>query len=188
MKTHNIDSIFKKAIDESEGFYSSEANDAKERIWDNVRTQKRKQPGLILLWSLVAACIILLFSSTAITFLNYKAQDKIKTLVELNSSLKKDAMEKNQNYITEQKPEKVAISNSTDTVYIEKEVIISKPTFITEVILDTVFIEQIVYVEKDTPLELVASNESTNQLDSSNQLISRSNETQILIRNSDKGK
>lgn len=184
MKTHNIDSIFKNAIDESEGFYSSEANDSKERIWDNIRTQKQKHPRLILFWSLVAACILLFFSTTVISLWNIKAQNKIETLVELNSNLMKKNMEKSQNFITATEPEKVAIANSIDTVYIEKEVIISKPIVITEVISDTVFIEQIVYVEKETSTELVANNDITNQTESSSQFISESIETKILIRNS----
>lgn len=186
MKMQNIDTIFKNAIEKSEGFYSSKANDSKERIWENIRTQKQKHPKLILFWWLVAACILLFFSTTVISLWNIKAKNKIETLVALNSNLMKNNLEKSQNSITVKEPKQVAIT--PDTVYIKKEVIFSKPIVITEVISDTVFIEQIVYIEKETSKELVANNDIPNQTGSSSQFISESNETKILIRNSENGK
>jgi hypothetical protein len=188
MKTHNIDSVFKKAIEKSGDFYSSEAIASKERIWENVRTKKQKQPRLILFWSLVAACIILFFSTTIITISNIKAKDKIETLAELNSNLKNEALANNQNSITNKEPENTAMINSPDTIYIEKEVIVSKPIVITKVIVDTVFVDQIVYIEKETPQELLAINDSINQTGTTSQVIADSFDTKILIRNSETGK
>lgn len=184
MKMQNIDTIFKNAIEKSEGFYSSEANDSKERIWENIRNQKQKHPKMILFWSLVAACILLFFSTTVISLWNIKTKNKIETLVALNSNLLKNDIGKSQNSITVVEPEKVAIVNSVDTIYIEKEVIISKPIVITKVISDTVFMEQIVYVEKETSKELVANNDISSQTGSSSQFTSESIETKVLIRNS----
>lgn len=187
MKTHNIDSVFKKAIEESEDFYSTEANASKERIWNNVQHKERKPVPLIVFWSLVAACIILFFSTTIITISNFNAKDQIKSLVEINGDLKKEVLSKNQELIEKKEPENIAFNNSSDTIYIKKEVIVSKPIVTTKIIVDTVFIDQIVYVEKETPTELLALNDSTNPKDSSSQIIGDSYETKILIRNRGKG-
>lgn len=188
MKTHNIDSVFKKAIEKSEDFYSSEANASKDKIWDNVRTEKQKQPRLIFFWSLVAACIILFFSTTIITISNIKAKDKIEILSELNSDLRNEVLANNQNTIINKGPTNVVITNSPDTIYIEKEVIVSKPIVTTKVIVDTVFVDQIVYIEKEIPQEMQATFDTANQTDSTSELIAENYNTTILIRNSGKGK
>jgi hypothetical protein len=185
METHNIDSIIKKAIDDSGNFYDHEANKAKERIWKQVQFKKQNPPRLILLRSLVAACI-LLFVSTSVIYISFiRTKETIKTLVELNSTLMNNSTANVQNSKPVKEPLTATNYNSPDTIFIEKKAIVTNPIIITKHIIDTVYIRQIVYVEKEMTSELLASVKNSIIADSSYQKNEKNYETEILIRNNE---
>ncbi len=183
METHHIDSIIKKAINESEGFYDIEANNAKERIWNKIQKQKQVQPLFIRL--LVAACILLFMGISLILISNIKARNKINTLVEINSSLKNEAIKINSNVLNKKESKITTNVNLPDTVYIEKKVIVTVPLITTKQITDTVYIKQIVYVEKEYKQELLTVNENAYKKDSVFQSINNDYKTEILISNNE---
>lgn len=188
METHNIDLFIKKAIDESANFYDIEANKAKEKIWKHVQLQKQNHHRPILIRSLVAACILLFISTSVISLSLIKTKKTIKTLVELNNTLKDYTIESNQNTLTKKEPVIAANANSPDTVFIEKNVVVSKPVIITKQIIDTVFIRQIVYVEKEQAQETLTAIENSYPTDSIFQSNANNYETEILISNNEKVK
>ena len=183
METHNIDSEIRKVINESADFYDLEATKSKEKIWQQVYSKKQSRPKFYLLRSLAAACILLFAATFIITHSNIKANRKIKTLVELNSSLQNqiNTIKKNNSI----QKELLAETNNVipDTVYIEKIVSVSKPVIKTEQITDTVYIERTVYVEKEETQKLIAASANSFPAETSPQLIPRNYETRIYIRN-----
>lgn len=183
METHDIDSIFRKAIHESGNFYDSEANDAKERIWNEVQGQKQSKPFLFRL--LVAACILLFFSTTVISISNIRNRTHINSLVELNKKLE-DAAAKNNNKPAINKESAIAANvRFTDTIYIEKKVIVNKPIVTTQRITDTVYIKQMVYIEKEQTPELLTTIEIKNSPDPTTQTTESHQETEIIISNNE---
>lgn len=185
MEKHNIDSIFRKVINESEDHFSAEANQAQERIWNQVQqnTKKRSLPLLLLL--LVAASILLFISTGILTMSNLNARKEINALVELNNDLKSRAASGPQIPVAENEPVISPQINAVDTVYIEKTVIVEKPVARVEKIVDTVYIRQIVYVEKEFTPESIVAIEETTDADSIYQDITQNSETEILISNSE---
>ncbi len=183
METNNIDSIIKKAIEASGNFYGVEANKSKDKIWKHVQRQKQSHPRLILLRFLTASCILLLISTSVITISLVKTKKSMKTLVEVNSILKKKATVNNQNTSAEKKPVTAANVNSPDTIYIEKIRTASKPVIKTIQVVDTVYVKQIVYVEKEQHPELLTTNENSMVMDSTYQKNTNNYETNILISN-----
>ena len=185
MKTHDIDSIFKKTVDESANFYDIEANQAKGRIWKHVQTQKENRPSLVLIRLLAAACILLLISTSVATLSFIKAKRSMRTLVEANNTLMKNATASPPNSFAVKEPMTAARSNSTDTIYIEKKVVVSKPVLKTIQVVDTVYVKQIEYVEKEHSPELLTANEHSLVPDSQGQKKEKLYETEILIRNNE---
>ncbi|NCA79574.1 MAG: hypothetical protein EOM76_05225 [Sphingobacteriia bacterium] len=185
METHNIDSKIRKAINESVDFYDLEAANSKEKIWQQVQLKKQNQPKLYLLRTLAAACILLFVATFIITISNIKADRKIKTLVELNSSLQNQINKHKENTSTQKKLMAVTNIVAPDTVYIEKTVSVLKPVIKTEQIVDTVYIERKVFVEKEIPQKLIAESDNGSPAETPSRLSANSYETRILIRNNE---
>lgn len=185
MENHNIDSIFKRAISESEDFYDSQSNKAKENIWSQVQSKKQNNLMPFLFRLLVAACILLFIWISVLSFSNYTARKKITTLVELNSALNNEIAinHKNEAFKTEQTI--AADINLPDTVYIEKQVIVEKQIITTKQITDTVYIQQIVYIENKQTAESIFAIEDKPSTDSIFQRITEPYKTEILITNTE---
>ncbi|MBK6964774.1 MAG: sigma-70 family RNA polymerase sigma factor [Bacteroidales bacterium] len=181
METNKIDFIVKKAINESENYYDSKANSARERIWNQVQLQSSDKHTSHFFRLLVAACILLFISTSVVSILNMNARNRIKTLVALNSALKNKAtMNYKDSSITEETV-KSTYANSSDTAFIKNVAAIIKPVVTIQQITDTVFINQIVYVEKEQAPELLATTDKNISTDSIYQRITVKNETEILI-------
>jgi hypothetical protein len=180
METHKIDSVIKKAINESENYYDSEANIAKERIWNHIQLQKQNQSKPALLRLFVAASILLFISLSIVTISNIRNRGTLNTLVELNSKLENEAKIRNRNTL---KRETIAAShlNIPDTIFIEKKVIQYKPIITTKQITDTVYIQQLVYIEKQQEPALVRLNENNSSADSMLRTIENTYKSEILI-------
>jgi len=187
METHHIDSKIRKAINESADFYDIEAGNSKDRIWQQVQLKKQSQSKLYLLRALAAACIFLFATTFIITISNIKADRKIKTLVELNSSLQNQINTNKEN--TSAQKEILTATNIVlpDTVYIEKKVLVSVSELVikTKQIVDTVYIERKVFVEKEQAQPLITAVDNDDPGETPTQLTTNSYETQILIRNND---
>lgn len=181
METNKIDFMVKKAINESENYYDSKANSAKERIWNQVQLQRNDKHTSHFFRLLVAACILLFISTSVVSILNMNARNRIKTLVALNSELKNKAtMNFNDSTITEEVV-KSTYANSSDTAIIRNVAAIIKPVVTIQQTTDTVFINQIVYVEKEQAPELFSTTDKNISTDSISQKIAAKNETEILI-------
>lgn len=185
METNKLDSFFRKSINESEDHYNIEANNAKERIWNQVRHKKKMLVIPLFFRLLAAACIFLLISTSILFLLNLKTEKKIDALVALNTELENKVAINNTNSLIKNESEIASKLNSADTVFIEKTVVITKPVIQKERITDTVYIPQIVYVEKEISPESVIVFENIIPADSSIQKISGNYETEILISNNE---
>lgn len=183
METHNIDSIFRKAINESGNFYDSEANMAKQRIWKQAQKQNQTKPFLFRL--LVAACILLFISTTIITITHVKNRSQINTLVESNKQLENELAINNTNSTINKQSAIAANDKVTDTIYIEKKVIVNKPIVTTERITDTVYIKQMVFIEKEQTPEPIAIIENRNSTDTIEQTFVNNKKTEIIISNNE---
>jgi len=181
METNKIDSFFKKSVNESENYFESQANEAKSRIWSQVQ-KKNKKPFIPLFYSLlVAACILLFLSTSILIFSNLQSRQEINALVKLNSELESKAAGKSKSNLANNLPASGDELKAKDTVYIEKEVFITKPIVQKERIIDTVYVPQIVYVEKEfTPEELITI-EKSSRSDTVVQIVPEAYKTEILI-------
>lgn len=168
METHKIDSIIRNAINGSEDHYDSEADHAKERIWNQIRLQKQNHSKPALLRLLVAASILLSISLSVATISNIRNRNTINSLVELNRELRKESATATN----------VSIH---DTITVEKKVIEYKPVVTTKQITDTVYIRQIVYVEKEQEPVLLATDEINSSTDSISQTTGNNHISEIFI-------
>jgi hypothetical protein len=185
METHNIDSIIRKTIQESNDFYDAEANDAKEKIWNHIQMQQQKPKQPILNRLMLAACLLLFIGISVLLISNMQARKKIMALTEINSSLKNEADANRKNKFNKNEPIITANKVSHDTLYIEKKIIVPVPLITTKKYTDTVYIKQIVYVEKEQMQETPTVYESTYQKDSVLYTDKRNYKTEILISNNE---
>ena len=185
METHPIDSIIKKAISESENFYNTEANNAKDRIWNQVQLRKQSQPKPLLFRLLAAACILLFISTSLIAISYIKDRNTINTLVELNNSLKNKVAINNKKEIINKKTIISSNFNASDTVYVEKKVIVNNTVISSKQITDTVYIKQIVYVEKEPAPAILTTTEKSGSTDAIGQKSTSNFEAEILINNNE---
>ena len=183
MEKHKIDSLIKNAVNESDNFYDSEAINAKERIWNNIQSQKQVKP--LFPWLLAAASILLFVGLSVVTFYNIKYKSTINTLVESNTLLKNDLSISKQNLLTKKETVATAYRQTTDTVYIEKKIVEYKALVTTQRITDTVYVKQIVYVEKEQDANLIAVNENSPSSDSSSKAIEDNYQSDIIISSND---
>jgi hypothetical protein len=185
METNKLDSFFRKSINESEDYYNIEANNAKERIWNQVR-HKKKMLVIPIFFRLLAAACILLFISTSILFvLNLKSLNRINTLVELNTEMENKAAIQSKNEIIKNELLRAENQHLPDTVFIEKIVSVAKPVIQKIRITDTVYVPQVVYVEKEAIPEFIVASENTILADSIIQKTTGNYETEILISNNE---
>jgi len=185
METHNIDSKIKRVVEESVNFYDSEADLAKERIWKQVRLRKQVNISLILLRLLVAACILLFFSTSVISVSYYRIKNSLKTVAEANSTLMNKTNAFYQKALIINEPLNAQEIKITDTIYIEKKVMVSQPVIVTKQVIDTVYVRQIVLVEKEQTPVLITDYENSIAGDSNIQNSMAQYETKILISNNE---
>ncbi|PLX21410.1 MAG: hypothetical protein C0599_07990 [Salinivirgaceae bacterium] len=179
METNKLDSFFKKAITESENYYDSKADDAKENIWNHIQLQSQSKSKIYLLRLLVAASIVLFIGLSILTILNIQNRNTINTLAELNRKLKNEVEENLNNNL---KNESIAANTIIhDTLVVEKKIVEYHPVIKTERITDTVYVEQIVYVEKEQTPVLIATNDNLHSTDSLIQSTGNNYKTEILI-------
>jgi hypothetical protein len=155
MEEQKIDSLFKKSINESGDFYANDAEKAKERVWNQVKTKKQVFPLFYRI--LAVASILLLIFLSVITYSNMKYKATVNELVESNKELKKDnqILRKTiKNSIVDSKP-------IIDTVWIESKNPQPEPIVITQSIKDTVYLKEIVYVEKNKGTDIIVQNKNT---------------------------
>lgn len=146
MEKHKLDSLIKKAINESIDFYDSDAELSKARIWDKVKTKPQKQAIPLFYRILSAASIILLIFLSVLSYSNLKLKSSVEKLAETNDQLKAE----NQNLESIKDLNLSLASQRTDTVYVEKNKSTTKSFVTTKYIKDTVYLKQIVYIEKET--------------------------------------
>lgn len=182
MEKHKIDSLVKKALNESDNFYDSEATKAQNRIWNQIHLQKQEKPLYIRF--LAAASILLFIGLSTVTFYNMKHKSAINELVESNVLLKKDLLIYKQNLLAKKETMAASYEPVTDTIYIEKK-IPQKPLVTTQYVTDTVYIKQIIYVEKEPDAGLIAVNETSSSLDSSSIKIENNYLSDIIISNNE---
>ncbi len=185
METHKIDSLIKNAIHESNNFYDSVANNAKERIWNQVQPKKKNHPRLLLFPLLVAASVLLFVCLSVVTISNVKNRNTIKKLVELNNALRNESIQNNTGTLI--KRENVIATNTCkpDTVYFEKKIIEYKPLVTIKQTTDTIYIQQITNIEveqKPASLTVYALN---NPKDSIIQTSEDNFKSEILITNNE---
>lgn len=183
METQHIDSIFKKAINESGNFYDTQASKAKEGIWNQVQLQKPKLIKPYVFRLLAAACLLLFICTGVVVVSNIKSKSTIKQLVAANTNLQNEAKLSSKSILA---------NNNTviapDTVYIEKRVLVNTPLIIAQIITDTVYVNQIVYVEKEPAQELIATTEDVFSGDSLYQKNKANYKMEVLISNTDVAK
>jgi lipopolysaccharide export LptBFGC system permease protein LptF len=185
METHNIDSIFRKAVEQSADFYDAEAEKSKERIWRQIQPNRKIITMPLLIRSLAAACILFILCTTAVSVSLIKARKTIQTLAEANHSLKNDIEVHGKTTVAKQTPEQQSIIPSRDTLYIEKEVIVYQQVVEKERVVDTVFVRQLVYVEKTQNQESAVAVKSSAEADSGYQNTMLVQEKEIMISNNE---
>ena len=138
MKKSNPDKLFKDIIESNHDYFESEATEAGQRIWNNIKLPERstdRKSAVIKI--LAAACILLLFFSSILWYTLKKEQVKTRNLTHVN--------------ITEPDKTNHHLIAQTDTIYIREyrydtivetvEKVITTTEYLTEVIYktDTVF-------------------------------------------------
>jgi hypothetical protein len=158
MEPNNIDSAFRKAVNESAGPYEFEADQSKGRIWQQIQSGKSNRALPVLFRLLLAACILLFFCSTVLSILLFREKKSVHMLAEANRIVKTESSLPSQKIQTE----KVTVANAqapaSDTVYIKRNVIIYQPLITTEKQVDTVYIRQVVFKEREQSPEMIAAN------------------------------
>ncbi len=160
MDNNKLDAQFKKAMTESSDFYELEANHVKDRIWNQVKTEKKSKPFYVRLLA-VASILLLIFLSSSMYF-NLKFNKTINQLVEANTQLNLE----NQELQVENKSQLAFYEQKLDTAYAEKKKSESQTIAMNKYTRDTFYVKKIVYVEKEktseaNSLNAIASKEQT---------------------------
>ena len=188
---NNIDKVFRETIKRSAEFYDPIAENVKHKIWSQVQIKDNVSPWIIHYRSLVAACLLLLLTTSVMSIAFMRSRTQIRSLTEANNKLKKN----NTYYLSMESGQKnIAVANRiSDTVYIETKTIVQKLDIITQRDTDTIFLNKPIFVEKESaPLkESVVGNKP--QTDTVIRIEAREHETNFLISNNemvkqDKGK
>jgi hypothetical protein len=178
MEKHKLDSLIKNKIKESNDFYDSDAQLAKERIWSQVKPEKKVIPLFYRL--LAVASILLLLGLSVMTFYNVQYKSTIDKLVESNTQLKLNK----QNFQTKNETVATPSVQVTDTVYVEKTIVEIKPVITTKYITDTVYLKQIVYADKSQNGNLEIANEIESNSNSIDGINENSDQTEEVVSNS----
>lgn len=178
MDKQKIDHIFKNKVLDAKNHYSSNAYEAKDRIWQKVNVNKKnKHYSIIRL--LVAACVILLFLSFGLLISNYSTKKSYSYLLTATEELSNKTKEQAKLLSKLEKNEYSVKEYSRDTVYVVNNKIVYKTIEKTRLIKDTVLIKQIEIVEKIVDSEnLISHNESSS--DFCNQIILIDNKNQKI--------
>ncbi|MBK7174992.1 MAG: hypothetical protein IPH84_17600 [Bacteroidales bacterium] len=155
MEPHNIDAHFRKTVDESAGYYEIEADQSKNRIWQQIHPGNKKQAPFLLYRLLIAACILLLFCSGTLAILLFREKNSVRFLAESNRSIKTETLHHQIAKPAEKPSSATSQTVKTDTVYIQRNVIVYKQKNTVEKQVDTVFIHQTIYTEREPVTELI---------------------------------
>ena len=183
---NNIDTIFRKVVEQSADFYDTKAERAKERIWNHVKPVRKIQWQNNLIRILSAACVLLLFCTIVLSVSFIKAKGTLLKLAELNQSIKNDTDIQEKPAFAMQTPDQEVSLHSTDTIYIEKKVIVYQPVVTRERVVDTVFQTQLVYTEKTQSPEALPSATSNAEADRGYQNKIPFQDKEIMISNNEK--
>lgn len=187
METNNIDSAIKKAVEESSGFYNDYANNAKDRIWQQIQTPEKKRPGLFLIYSLSAACVVLLIISAVLGLMLLNSEKNISYRTGLSCDFPSKATGDMNKQICRIRTEKTEVIVH-DTVFVIKKEIVSQPVEIISYVTDTVYIPQIIYknneIENDPVVERESDIKTVPEIGTDDPVNGR----EILISNSNSGK
>lgn len=182
MDSQNIDQLFRKALEASEGHYNAQANHARDRIWKQVQKKNRK-PAALMLISLAAACLLLLLVSSFLSFSVFRAKKSVSQQAAIIEQLSGELASAN----ALNKGKNVAVIPTTkptsDTVFVEKERIVLIPSAITQVKVDTVYVNQTVYVEKEVRTEPFNAFPSEKEADAVSEEKTPVHAMEILISN-----
>jgi hypothetical protein len=182
MDTQNIDQLFRKALEASERYYDAQANEARARIWKQVRQPRRKNLPVMFI-ALAAACLLLMVISGFLGVTLFSTKQSIfardSKIEQLSVEIAKvRAMKKSTNTAVVSFP-------SHDTVYVAREKIAPYQVEVSRVVTDTVYVQQTVYVEKEAePLNI--KNKPVNDSVFEKQIPVRN--TEILISKADNSK
>lgn len=155
MEPHNIDSHFRKTVDESAGYYEREADQSKNRVWQQIQSGNRKQANFLLYRLLIAACVLLLFCTGILAILLFREKKSVRILAEANRSFKNESVHHSAPRSTENISSATSQTVKHDTVYIHKNVIVNKLNNTVEKQVDTIFIHQTIYTEREPAPELI---------------------------------
>ena len=178
MEKHKLDSLLKNAINESNDFYDSDAELAKERIWNKIKPQKKVIPLFYRLLAVASILLLILLSVSTYSNLHYKSS--IKELVETNKQLKLD---KN-NLLSKNETSLIIAKSKKDTVYIEKKSSNTEPVVTTKYITDTVYLKEIVYIEKKKDSTLNSSKVIASDSNAESNTNSNSSQKNVKVKNS----
>jgi hypothetical protein len=155
METNNIDSIFRKTVNESAGYYELEAEQSKGSIWQQIQSGKKNRALPVLFRLLAAACILLLFSTTLLAILLFREKKDVRMLAEANRILKTETPLQSPKIQSQNIAIAATHTLTPDTVYIKRNVIINQPFVTIEKLVDTVYVNQVVYKEREQIPELI---------------------------------
>ncbi len=183
MEPHNIDAHFRKTVDASTGYYDIEADQSKNRIWQQIQPGNKKQATLLLYRLLLAACILLLFCSGTLAILLFREKNSVRFLAEANRSIKTESLH-HPIAIPAEKPSSVVSQTvKTDTVYIRRNVIVYKQLNTVEKQVDTVFIHQTIYTEREPVTELITVIQNPIKNETQQPDLIQNNDREIVISN-----
>jgi len=183
MEPHNIDSIFRKTVNDSDGYYEFEADKSKGSIWQQIQTGKKNRAFPILFRLLVAACILLLFCTTLLAILLFREKKSVRMLAEAKRIIKTESSLPS----PRTEPVKVAAVSthafSPDTVYIKRNVTVYQPLVKMEKQVDTIYITQVVYKERELNPEMSTASQNNSGKESVYPVPGQSAGKEILISN-----
>lgn len=183
MEPHNIDSHFRKTINESAGYYEIEADQSKNRIWQQIQYGNKKQAPLLLYRLLIAACVLLLFCSGTLAILLFREKNSVRLLAESNKSLKTESLHHPVAQPTEKPSSSASQTVKNDTVYIQKNVIVYQQKNTVEKQTDTVFIHQTIYTEREPVTEIVTVLQNPVNNEPAHHILMQNTNREIVISN-----
>jgi hypothetical protein len=181
METNNIDSLFRKTVEESAEYYEFEAEQSKGSIWQQIKPGNNIPALPVLFRFLLAACVLLLFCSTYLAILLSREKNNVRMLAEAYRISGTESFHQRPHLQTEKVM--VAHANVSDTVYIKRDVIVYQPVITTEKQTDTIYIRQVVYPEKEQIPEVNTAKQDYNIKESINPVKDQSSAKEIIISN-----
>lgn len=177
MDTQKFDSLIRNAITGQEKHYDSLAEEARGRIWGKIQQTQKRRPS-VLVFTLAAACALLLLVSSILFYSLRRSQDMASIQAQTISLLKSKTGLQSATAVNKALASAEKKTDRKDTVYIVLERIVTAEAASTSP--DTVYIQQIVYVNKPAPVSSAENLRETPEIDST-KAASPVKNTEILI-------